>query len=167
MSKAAVQRAALRRLAEGAAPELELLAEATGRSAAALAKLAGDEGWRLGFATDSVAPRLRRMLDNLIARLELLIGGLEKGEGEVEKTVTGEITTLLRGVEKLQAMLPGTDNNKKNDKDALVHDAEARDRDLARLHTRIDDRVTELAEEAAKRLVARELERRAGHATGG
>ena len=77
------------------------------------------------------------------------------------KAVTGEIANLLRSIEKLQAMLPGTENNNKNkDKDAMLHDAEARDRELARLHKRIDARIVELAAEAAGRMVERELQRR-------
>ena len=162
MNRAAARNAALRALAEGAAPEFPLLAAASGRVAATLEAQAAKEGWKLRLAETAIDERLRRMLGNLVARLETLIDRMEHDLTEAGlKTVTAEIANLLRSIEKLQAMLPGTENNNKNkDKDAMLHDAEARDRELAGLHKRIDARVVELAAEAAGRMVERELERR-------
>lgn len=168
MSRAAAQNAALRALAEGAAMDFDLLAAAAGRSAKTLERQATKEGWRLRFAEAAIDARLRRMLDNLVSRLERLIARLEHDETEADlKAVTGEIINLLRSIEKLQAMLPGTENNNNNkDKDAMLHDAEARDRELARLHEHIDARIVELAARAAERMVESELLLRGNAATG-
>ena len=162
MNRAAERNAALRALAEGAAPEFALLAAASGRLERTLEAQAAKEGWALRRAEAAIDERLRRLLGNLVARLETLIDRMEHDLTEAGlKAVTGEIANLLRSIEKLQAMLPGTENNNKNkDKDAMLHDAEARDRELARLHKRIDARIVELAAEAAGRMVERELERR-------
>ncbi len=156
MSTATMRAAALRALAEGAVAELDLLAAATGRSAEKLKRLAAREGWLLGSTDAELDRRLRRLLDNLVSRLERLVDRMERdGEDADLKAITAEIANLLRSIDKLQAMLPGTEKNNNNkDKDAMLHDAEARDRELARLHELIDDRIAELAAEAAAGVVA-------------
>ncbi len=83
----ALQWAALRALHEGAAASLDLLAQASGRSPAAMHKRAASEGWRDAEAAKQLSgqeKRLKALLDQQIGKAEAA-GVDETGSASADK----------------------------------------------------------------------------------
>lgn len=155
-----VAHAALRALNEGAPATLELLAEATGRSVAALRKQAVREGWC--GADDAVAridpatldDRLLVLADRLVRRLEAISADGEREGRTYDKAAIDALTSMMRMVEKIGEMTRGAERAKEKQT--------ASDADMASLFKRIDDRIVELAAQLAAQLVQQESFREAG-----
>ena len=160
---------ALRALAEGARPTLELLADVSGRSHERLKALAEREGWMLDrFAPDEIAERIRAISEALLARVEGLAQfqqrrdavlrpelrdgrkALEEG-GRIEKGEIEAIIGIIRSLEKIgEIMRTGAEAP------AAKENQKRQDEDLAATLDRIDRRMVELARELAAQMVAAE-----------
>lgn len=162
---------ALRALAEGARPTLELLADVSGRSYDRLKAIAEREGWVLDrFAPDEIAERIRAISEALLARVEGLAQFQQKCDavlhpelreinsrkapedgGRVEKGEIEAIIGIIRSLEKIgEIMRSGAEAPvaKENQK--------RQDEDLAATLDRIDRRMVDMARELAAQMVAEE-----------
>lgn len=145
MSKTLAARwAALRALHGGAPASLELLAEATGRSVAALSRRAQAEGWkparRKGKGGESREERIARLVDHILDVAE------EAGSEDVlDKGRIDAASALMRILEKISEVTRGEGGAKENHA--------RRDGEIADVLGRIDERIIELAEAYARRLV--------------
>lgn len=143
---------ALRALAEGARPTLELLADISGRSYERLKATAERENWALDrFAPDEIAERIRAITEPLLAHVEALWRkALEEG-GRIEKGEIEAIISIIRSLEKIgEIMRSGAEAPvaKENQK--------RQDENLAATLDRINGRMVELARELAAQMVAEE-----------
>ena len=113
-SKPLARRRALRALAEGARPTLDLLADASGRSLRLLRLEAEREEWKLDQApledVASASARLRRLLDKVEA---LGRAALEEG-GKINKAEIDGIIALIRGLEKIGEIMRPEEVAKEN-----------------------------------------------------
>jgi hypothetical protein len=143
----ALQWAALRALHEGAAPSLDLLAQACGRSPAAMRKRAASEGWRDAEAAMQLSnqeKRLRALLDQQIGKAEAA-GADEAGSASADKARMDAIAAVMRTLEKIGEITRSDSGAKENQT--------RRDEDMAAILRRIDERIVELAIGYARRLV--------------
>jgi hypothetical protein len=136
--------AALRALHGGAPAGIELLAEATGRSAAALQKRADAEGWtaarRGGWAGETREERIARLMDHILDLMEEVASQEVLDKGRIES-----VSALVRILEKLSEVTRSESGAKENHA--------RRDGEIADVLGRIDERIIELAEAYARRLV--------------
>ncbi|MGB3899881.1 MAG: hypothetical protein WA973_15175 [Mesorhizobium sp.] len=142
-----MQWAALRALHEGAAPSLDLLAQASGRSPAAMRKRAASEGWRDAEAAMRLSnqeKRLRVLLDQQIGKAEAA-GTDEAGSASADKARMDAIAAVMRTLEKIGEITRSDSGAKENQT--------RRDEDMAAILRRIDERIVELAIGYARRLV--------------
>ncbi|WP_028033337.1 hypothetical protein [Chelativorans sp. J32] len=146
---------AARALFEGAPPSLELLARATGRQEAYLARIAGKEGWREAPAASQEDPetlerRLVALSDQLVGDLEAA-GAEGRASGTYDKARIDALSTMLRMVEKLGEMtrLPERAAEKQKRSDA----------ELAAALALVDARILELACELAGTMGGGQAER--------
>lgn len=146
VAKPALQWAALRALHEGAAASLDLLADASGRSPAALRKRAAAEGWRDADAAMRLCGqerRLRALLDQQIGKAEAA-GMEEQGSATADKARMDAISAVMRTLEKIGEITRGDGGAKENQT--------RRDEDMAGILRRIDERIAELAIGYARQL---------------
>lgn len=138
------QWAALRALHGGAPASLELLAEATGRSVAALAKRAEAEDWRparkRGQAGESQEERIARLIGHILDVVEDAASQEVLDKGRIEAA-----SALMRILEKISEVTRSESGAKENEI--------KRDGEIADVLRRIDERIIELAEGYARRLV--------------
>lgn len=142
---------ALRALAEGARPSLDLLADASGRSLQQMKRRAEREEWRIGRVTDEdFAARIRALAAGLADRLEAAALKAVEAGGAIDKGELDGIVAAIRGLEKIEEIMRPimAAKDKKNDED------------LADVLQKISDRIVGLARELADQMVA-ERDRRA------
>ena len=147
--KARLGWATLRELHEGAAPTLERLAAASGRTVAAVLSRAKREAWGELFpaiADEDRKTRLGRLTDWIIETLESVKKGAVEEGASIDKAKVEAISALMRTVEKLGEITRYTDSAKENQ---IKSDART-----AGFLRRIDQRIVELATEYAKQLGA-------------
>lgn len=137
--------AAMRALAEGAEPTLDVLADLTGRSLDRLRERAKKEGWALrGHVGDDVAERVRALALALLEKVEALVAS-EEG-GHISRAEIDGLIAMIRGLEKIgEIMRP---------QNAARESQTGQDEDLAALLARIDARIVELARELAAQMAA-------------
>jgi hypothetical protein len=146
VAKAALQWRALRALHEGAAPSLDLLANASGRPIASVRKRAEKEDWRDAEAAMQLSNqerRLRILLDWQISKAEAA-GAAGAGSASADKARMEAISAGLRTLEKIGEITRSDTGAKENQT--------RRDADMADTLRRIDERIVELAIEYAQRL---------------
>src|SRR5690606_29803613 len=98
-----VRRQALRALAEGAPPTFELLADATGRSYEAIARMAERDRWTLGRrdAGDDFRKRIRPIVAKLLDKVEAISGKATGDGGTVDRTEIDGVLAMIRAIEKI------------------------------------------------------------------
>ncbi len=140
---------ALRALAEGARPTLELLADAANRSHQAVRSQAEREGWRLDRAHEvDFAARVRPIVEGLVDRIEAVCRRAEEEEqGKIDKAELDGIVAMVRALEKI-----GEYHTRPEE--AAAKNQRRRDEDLAAVLGRINDRIIHLARELAAQMVA-------------
>jgi hypothetical protein len=139
---------ALRMLAEGAKPTLELLADASSLSLRTLRTDAKAEGWQLDREPDlDILGRVRAIATGLLDKVEALrVASLEEGK-KIDKQEIDAMLAMIRGVEKIdEIMRPGA---------AGREDQIKNDEDIADTLDRINERIVQLATEIAAEMVAR------------
>ena len=139
VAKPALQWAAVRALYEGAAASLELLADATGRSAASMRNRAEKEGWRDGNGAARLSRQERRLhalLDQQIGKAEAA-GAHEEGTASADKARMDAISAVMRTLEKIGEITRSDSGAKENQT--------RKDEDIADILKRIDERIVELA----------------------
>lgn len=140
----------LRALYEGAPVTIDILAQVAGLSSVSIQRRAEKEIW--ARTTASAKPkdqhqRIARQIERLETLVDRLIGEMEEGDNVMDKARTDMIGALLRAVEKLREMLPAPDES--NEKEDVIE----RDRRIATLLERIDQRILQLAAEFAEDMV--------------
>lgn len=146
VAKPVVQWAALRAHHEGAAASLELLADAAGRSAAALHKRAAQEGWvdaEEAMQLSRQELRLRVLLDHSITKAEATSDAVD-GSATADKARMDAIAAVMRTLEKIGEIARSDTSAKENQT--------RRDADMANVLRRIDERIVELAIGYARKL---------------
>lgn len=135
---------ALRMLAEGAKPTLELLADASSRSLKTLRADAKKEGWAIGREPEpDIAARLRALATGLLDKVE----ALQAGEGgAIDKQEIDTLLASIRGLEKIDEIL-------RTDETARENQIRT-DEDLADTLDRVNERIVRLAKEFASAMVA-------------
>lgn len=135
---------ALRALAEGAKPSLDLLADVSGRSLKMLRREAERDGWRIDEnPLHDYEARIAVLAGALLERMEEMAKGAAEDGGRIVKTEIDGMIALVRGIEKIcEIMRP-----------MLVAKENKNDEDLAEVLDRINERIIELAEELAKTMV--------------
>lgn len=138
---------ALRALAEGERPTLELLADASGLALGRLRIDARREGWRLGRVPEpDVEARLKALAAGLLDQVEAMrIAALSTGERIDRQEVDG-LLAMIRGVEKIDEILRSADVARENQI--------SNDEDLADTLDRVNERIVALAVEMAAAMVA-------------
>lgn len=136
---------ALRALYGGAPPGIELLAEAAGRSAEALRRRAETDGWTPAGTParrdESRAERIARLVDHILDVIEEAASEEVLDKGRIEAA-----SALMRILEKISELTRSDSGAKENHA--------KRDGEIADVLRRIDERIIELAEGYARRLVA-------------
>ena len=147
-SKPLTQRRALRALAEGARPTMELLADASGRSARTLALEAARDKWALDRAPqEDIAERVRAIARPLLERLETLGRAAVEEGGKIDKAEIETIVALVRGLDRIDIFMRPPEEIAKEKQIR-------RDENLADVLQRINDRIVALAKEFAAGLGA-------------
>lgn len=145
--------AALRALHGGAPASIELLAEATGRSTEALQKRADAEGWKParmgGRAGETREERIARLMDHILDLMEEASSQENLDKGRIEAAAA-----LVRILEKISEVTRSESGAKESNA--------KRDGEIADVLRRIDERIIELAEGYARRLVAEGVHAGAG-----
>ncbi|MCR4265343.1 hypothetical protein [Nitratireductor sp. ZSWI3] len=140
--------AALRALFEGAPATLELLAQATRRSPAALRKIAAAGAWRAPETAVSAAAMERRLL--LLS--DRLVGELERASAEGERTGIYDkaridaLSSMLRMIERIGETTRGPER--------ASEEQTRSDEEMAAALERIDTRILGLARDLARQLAA-------------
>ncbi len=150
VAQAAARWIGLRALFEGAAPTVELLAQAGGTSVAAILRRAKAEGWRSSLASETAAAgsadRLERVL-NLVMREVEAIGAAAEAEGlALDKGRIDGVWSMIRTLEKVDAFA----------RERAKESQTRQDAEMADVLQRIDSRIIELAREYAAELVRAE-----------
>ncbi|MEQ1950724.1 hypothetical protein [Mesorhizobium sp. CN2-181] len=138
---------ALRLLAEGAKPTLELLADASSLSVTTLRSDAKAEGWQLDREPDPDAlGRVRAIVAKLLDKVEgLQAASLEEG-GRIDKQEIDAMLAMIRGLEKIDDIM--------RPEGAASQDQIKKDEDVADTLDRINERIVALAVEMAAGMVA-------------
>ncbi|WP_315919463.1 hypothetical protein [Mesorhizobium sp. SP-1A] len=143
------RRRALRALAEGAAPTLDLLADAAGVTLDAVRKLAVKGQWALrADAGAGVTERVRVLALALLQRVEAL--AVDEEGGRISKAEIDGLVAMIRGLEKIDEIMRPEDAGKS------TSSWSREDEDLAAVLDCLDSRIVELARELAAQLVAQE-----------
>ncbi len=142
--------AALRELFEGATPSYDRLAQACGRNARSLARLASRDGWGERLAALGESERLARLgafSDWIVHRLETVRRRAEAGAA-IDREEVEAVSVLMRTVERLGDVARSLDGAREGQarRDALK----------AGILKRIDQRIVELAREFARQIAGRE-----------
>jgi hypothetical protein len=142
--------AALRQLHEGAAPTIDRLAAAAGKSAVWLQRLADREGWQAMPEASAMQARLALMSRRIIALLdepddEVLLG----------KQRLDAISALLRAIDRLKSIL-----DEMAPQEPLGTASEA---SMIDAFAAIDERIEQLAHAYAKKLVEEKTETGSGN----
>ena len=145
-SKPLTQRRALRALAEGARPTMELLADASGRSARTLALEAARDKWALDRAPqEDVAERVRIIAGMLLERVEAVGHAAMEEGGKIDKAEIEGIVALIRSLDRIDEFMRPPEEIAKEKQ-------VRRDEDLADVLKRINARIVTLAKEFAGQL---------------
>lgn len=140
---------AVRALAEGATPSLELLADAANRSLRCLKVQAVREGWNLEQGREvDLHSRIKPIIDKLLDKLEAVSDRAAEGEGRMERTEIDAVLTMLRAIDKI--------NEIQRPEEAAAKKQARNDETLAAVLERINKRIIYLARELADQMVAQE-----------
>ena len=136
---------AIRALLEGARPTIELVAQATARSASALELEAEREGWRLDrVPEEDIGEKLRSVIALLVERVEALgRKALEDGT-RIDKSEIDGLLSIIKGLDKV-AEITRTEESAKQKQIR-------RDEDLGDVLTQINQRIVEFAQELAQEM---------------
>ena len=145
----------IRALVEHQRPTIELVAQASGRSARSIALRAEREGWRLDrLPEEDLAERVRVVVAMLVEHVEKLgRKALEEGV-KISKGEIDGLLSLIRGLDKVVEITRSEETAKKKQN--------RRDEDLREVLHHIHRRIFELAKELAAKMVAEN-----GRAVGG
>lgn len=143
ISKPLAKRRALRALAEGARATLDLLADVSGRSPRLLRLEAEREGWQIDETPlVDLEARLSVLGAALLDQIEAAVRrGIE--EGRFDKTEIDSMTALARSIEKVGEIM----------RPLVVAKEKKKDEDLAVMLDRINERIIELAQQLARKMV--------------
>lgn len=137
------KRRAVRALAEGATATIDLIADATGRSARLLRIEAEREGWQIG---ENPLARFEARLNSLagvaLGKMEAVVRSAEDGDN-IDKAAIDALGALMRAIEKLGEIMRPLAAAKEN----------KNDEDLAEILDRINKRIIELARQLARKMV--------------
>lgn len=138
---------ALRMLAEGAKPTLELLADASSLSLNTLRTDAATEGWQLDREPDpDILGRVQAIAAGLLDKVEALqAASIEEGK-KIDKQEIDAMLAMIRGVEKIDEIMRPTAAGRE--------DKIKNDEDIADTLDRINERIVQLAMEIAAGMVA-------------
>lgn len=136
---------AIRALLEGARPTIELVAQATARSARALELEAEREGWRLDrVPEEDIGEKLRSVIALLVERVQALgRKALEDGT-RIDKSEIDGLLSIIKGLDKV-AEITRTEESAKQKQIR-------RDEDLGDVLTQINQRIVEFAQELAQEM---------------
>jgi hypothetical protein len=136
---------AMRALLEGARPTVELVAQATARSARSLELAAEREGWRIDrMPEENIGEKLRGVIALLVERVEALgRKALEEG-ARIDKSEIDGLLSIIKGLDKV-AEITRTEESAKQKQIS-------RDEDLADVLTQINQRIIEFAQELAQEM---------------
>lgn len=135
---------ALRALAEGVRPTIEVLADASGRSPRQLRIQAEREGWRLQYGLrEDWSARLRGMIAPLAEQMEAVIRRAFAEDGRIDKSEIDSLVSVMRGLEKLGEFMRQDEAANENNKDE----------ELAAILERVNQRILLLAREIAADMV--------------
>lgn len=138
---------AIRALAEGAKPTLDLIADATGRALAGLRREAERDGWALDrVPPEDFAQRIRPILANLVAKAEALARRAAEEGGKIDRAEIDGVLAMVRALEKIAEFA--------RPEEAAREKQIRRDEDLAAVLQRLNERIIHLARELAAQLVA-------------
>lgn len=144
MVAAAVQWPALRILFETTSAPLATIADACGKTVAAVERRAAGEGWSRFVAPKADDDeRLAKLTNKLITEVEALGLGKTRRKDGLDKARIEAISALTRTLEKIGDITRGRDRAKENLE---------RDEDTAKALRRIDERIIELARTYAAEL---------------
>lgn len=146
-----VRRYALRALAEGAKPSLDLLAEASGLSPAGLRRLAAREGWALhGTPTaEDFKERVRPVVSKLFDKVEAISLRAAEEDGKIDRTEIDSVLVMIRALEKIAEF--------EQPEEAAMKKQMKKDEDMAAVLERLNARIVELAGELAAQMVAQHI----------
>lgn len=138
-SQTNIQNKAARQLFEGAKPTLERLAAVSNRMIDEIKELAARENWLPIQETTVMQRRLSALSDRVLALME------EPDEDALlSRTRLDAITSLLKAIDRLKAAIVDL-----SDEVAVAHD----ETEITTAFASIDQRIEELAEAYAKKLV--------------
>ncbi len=136
--------AALRALVEESGAGYGLLASAVGLKETSIATRARREGWKPARSGEGAAAPLRRAIDAAVAELEAVSATSGSDTPSLDRSRIETVLAMLKTVEKLGEM---------TGVDPRPQDPQTRsDADIAAALRRIDERIVELALEAAGRM---------------
>lgn len=150
---------ALRALAEGAHPSIELLADVSGRSPRCLRLLAVREEWNLTPAASAdIHNRIRPIVSKLLDKLEAVSERAAEEEGRMERGEIDAVLTMLRAIDKI--------NEIQRPEEAVAKKQKQDDEDLATVLERINERIIALARALADQMVAQDRAAATGASAG-
>lgn len=150
---------ALRALAEGAHPSIELLADATSRSPRCLRLLAIREQWNLDRVSNAdIHSRIKPIVSKLLDKLEAVSERAAEDEGRMERGEIDAVLTMLRAIDKI--------NEIQRPEEAVAKKQKQDDEDLATVLERINERIIALARALADQMVAQDRAAAIGAGTG-
>lgn len=140
---------AIRALVEEARPTIELVAQATGRSARRIAIEAERQGWDLDQEPDEdIGAKVREVARMLLARIEEAGRAALENGGKINKS---EIDSLSHLIKSLNGLI-GLEGTKRAEEIARKKQIRT-DEDRAAILERIHERIIELAQELAEKMV--------------
>ncbi len=141
-SRPLAQWRAMRALAEGARPTVELVAQAAGRSTRVVALAAAREGWRLDRVPDEdIVERLRVVVAMLVERVEALgRKALEDGT-KIDRAEIEGLLSIIKGIDKITEIT--------RTEEAARKKQNSRDEDTAAVLEHIHQRILEMAQAIA------------------
>jgi hypothetical protein len=142
---------ALRALAEGARPTIDLVAQAAGRSARQMQIVAEREGWRLDrVPEEDIGEKVRTVAGLLLERIEAAGRAALENGGKINKSEIDALSHLIKSLNGLT----GLDGGRRVEEIAREKQI-GRDEDRAAVLTRINERIIELAQEYAAEMVGK------------
>jgi hypothetical protein len=140
---------AMRALVEEARPTIELVAQATGRSARRIAIEAKRAGWELDREPEEdIGGKVREVARMLLARIEEAGRTALENGGKINKS---EIDSLSHLIKSLNGLI-GLEGTKRAEEIARKKQIRT-DEDRAAILERIHERIVELAQELAEKMV--------------
>lgn len=145
-SRPLAQWRAMRALAEGARPTVELVAQAAGRSTRIVALTAEREGWRLDRVPDEdIAEKLRIVIAMLVERVESLGRKALEDGAKIDRVEIEGLLSIIKGIDKITEIT--------RTEEAARKKQNTRDEDAAAVLEHIHQRILDMAQAIAAEMV--------------